>query len=353
MELAYEHICPSNSLECSKISSISKFGHFAFVLVVLIFLLPDFIEGLLLFYESVTVGNKRGIFASTIVMYVTCFSFVVQILYNNAIGIRNVDLLHNAVVVLYLCDLDEKIFDAINRFNPNWIEKLEAEIATHSEIYENNDDDDDKISQLEFKRELNSVKADIRLIRSASGLDDSDGKFIDCMNRSSPNWVESRETEVATNSEKLQYEDDNENYESITQKNEMLKFKRELNNIKADIRHIRSVSEANLDVGIPSTEVMELKREIHNLKTELRNIHHILRQNLNIKGSMLGNDRIETVRSPRFTLRQNLNLGVGSIFDNNMIETGRSSGASSFSIVRGELLAPKGTRESVCKEAVE
>ena len=98
--MAYEHICPSNSLECNKISSISKFGHFAFVLVVLIFTLPDFIDGLLLFYESVTVGRKRGIFASTIVMYATSFSVVVQILYNNAIGIRNVDLLHNAVVVL-------------------------------------------------------------------------------------------------------------------------------------------------------------------------------------------------------------------------------------------------------------
>merc|ERR1712157_396427 len=180
------------------------------------------------------------------------------------------------------------------------------------------------ISQLEFKRELNNVKADIRLIRSVSGLNDSDGKFIDCMNRSSPNWVESRETEVATNYEKLQYKDDNENYESINQKNEMLKFKRELNNIKSDIRHIRSVSEANLDVGVPSTEVMELKREIHNLKTELRNIHHVLRQNLNIEGSMLDNDRIKTVRSPGSILRHNVNVKIGSIFDNERIETGRS-----------------------------
>lgn len=112
-ELAYEHICPSNSLECNKISSISKFGHFAFVLVVLIFTLPDFIDGILLFYESVTVGCKRGIFASTIVIYATSFSVVVQILYNNAISIRNVDLIYNAVIVLFLNDLDEKIFDAI------------------------------------------------------------------------------------------------------------------------------------------------------------------------------------------------------------------------------------------------
>ena len=126
----------------------------------------------------------------------------------------------------------------------------------------------------------------------------------------------------------------------------MLEFRRELNNVKADIRRICSTSEANLDVDIPSTEVMKLKKEIHNLKIELRNIHHVLRQNLNIEGSILDNDRIETVRSPESISRQSLNVEVGSIFDNDRIETGRSSGVSS-SMVRGELLTQKGTRGEV------
>merc|ERR1712129_563791 len=219
--------------------------------------------------------------------------------------------------------------------------------------HENGYNDDDLIDQFEFKKELNNVKADIRHIRSVSCLDDFDERPIDSMKRLNPNWVENRDTEIATNSEKPKYKDDNENYESITQKSEMLKFKWELNNIKVEIRNIRSVPEANLDVGVPSTEVMELKREIHNLKTELRNIHHVLRQNLYIEGSMFDNDRIETMKSPRFTFRQNLNLGVGSTLDNNMIETGRSSGSSPSSMVGAELLTPKGTRRSVCKDAVE
>jgi len=325
-ELVYEHVCPSNSLECNKISSISNFGHTCFILVVAIFLLPDFIDALLLFYESVTVGGKRGILASTVVMYVTSFSFVVQILYNNAIGIRNVDLLHNAVVVLFLDDLDEKIYDAIKRVNPNWVDKLEAEIETNSETHEDNDDNDKLITKKSFVRELNSVKVDIR----------------------------QNETEIAANTERLEFIDNDDNYEPITKKNEMLEFRRELNNVKEDIRHIRSASEATLDVDIPSTEVMELKKEIHNLKAELRNIHHLLRQNLNVEGSMFENSRIETVTSPGSTLRQNLNVEVGSMSDNGRIETGSNSSLlSSSSMVRGELVTPKGTRVSFCKDTVE
>merc|ERR1711933_357995 len=159
-------------------------------------------------------------------------------LYNNAIGIRNVDLIYNAVVVLFLNDLDEKIFDAIKRFNPKWVEKLEAEIAINSNRDEYDHNFGKTVTKAEFNSVLSSVKADIQ--------------HIDDVIRASSNKFESK--------------DNDGNYESNTEKNEMLAFRRELNNVKADIRHICSASEATLDVDIPSTEVMELKKEIHNLK---------------------------------------------------------------------------------------
>jgi len=268
----------------------------------LMFLLPDFIDGLLLYYESITIGCRRGIIAGSVVMHVAIFSFVVQIVYNNAIGIRNVDLLHNAVVVLYLDDLDEIIFEILQRFNPNWVEKLKAEIVTNSDLHEHDDDDDDDtlITQMEFKRELNNVKADIRHIRSVSGLDDLDEKIFDSIKRLNPKWVEKREAEISMNSERFGCKDDDDNDESIIQKSEMMEIKREKINLKTDVRHICSVSGTNLDDEMVNTEVLELKREIAKLKTELQNIHHILRKNLNIEGSMLNNNRIEPEKTHRF-----------------------------------------------------
>merc|ERR1712183_1083209 len=136
---------------------------------------------------------------------------------------------------------------------------------------------------------------------------------------------------------------------SEIQKNEMLEFRRELNNMKADILRICSGSEANLSLNVPSTEVMELRREIHNLK-KIRKNNNVLRHNLNIEGSILNNDRIETVRNPGFLLRQDLNIQEGSIFNNERIESVGRSGLSSLSMVMGDPLTPKRTKGSVYKD---
>merc|ERR1712176_1710383 len=98
----YSWKCLSNSLECISNSSIDNAGKAANVFIPIIFLLPDFLDGLLLFFESVTLADKKGIFASSIVMFITFCSFMVAILYNQAISLSNVNLLHDVVTILYL-----------------------------------------------------------------------------------------------------------------------------------------------------------------------------------------------------------------------------------------------------------
>merc|ERR1712176_340224 len=110
-----------------------------------------------MFLESInTVDKRRGIFAGTIVMYVTSFSFIVQIIYNSAIGIANVDLMYNAVVILYLNDIDEHIFDSIKRLNPKWVDERENEILLSVGC-----NDDDGESHVNLEREVIAIKNEI------------------------------------------------------------------------------------------------------------------------------------------------------------------------------------------------
>jgi len=140
----YSYSCPKSSLTCDTSAKVTAGGWTFCVINIFLFLSKDFVDGFFLLYESVSCDtrnsileprhlhkinfSKRGIFASAIVLYITFFTLFTSIIYNYATGSSNTDILQNAVLLLFLNDIDEKFFATLKRMCPAWVEGLEREI---------------------------------------------------------------------------------------------------------------------------------------------------------------------------------------------------------------------------------
>jgi len=105
----YSMSCPNSRTYCTEQKKTSFEGWTTFVLVVAVFLLRDFFSVLLLFYESSVFLNARGIIAAIILLIITILSTVASAIFLHATSISNIAIVQDAVIVLFLNDIDEQI----------------------------------------------------------------------------------------------------------------------------------------------------------------------------------------------------------------------------------------------------
>ena len=55
----------------------------------------------------------------------------ISVYYNLALAEKDTDLIMNAVILMFINDLDEQIFKAILSLTPNWLEKRTQEIEKY------------------------------------------------------------------------------------------------------------------------------------------------------------------------------------------------------------------------------
>lgn len=124
--------CPSSRTYCTTQKKTNLVGWLTFVCVVAVFLLNDLFSGLLLFYESSVNFNIRGIIAGTILLNITTLSVVASAIFLYATSISNISLIQDAVIVLFLNDMDEQVLLILQTIAPAWTEDVESNIATIS-----------------------------------------------------------------------------------------------------------------------------------------------------------------------------------------------------------------------------
>merc|ERR1712003_106585 len=133
----YLYNCPRDSLICQTSSQLDSWSFFACGLLIFIFLLSDFIDGFLIIYESITISDNWGITAGVLVLFVTLTTLVTSLFYNKAICTSNTELFMNTAVLLFLNDLDERIYDALRKILPSWLDKLDDDNMKKTLILEN------------------------------------------------------------------------------------------------------------------------------------------------------------------------------------------------------------------------
>merc|ERR1712157_431844 len=72
-------------------------------------------------------GHRFRLFLGGLfLMTASVITLFVSAIYNEAIATSNSELISNAVIILFITDLDEMIFDIVVTINPNWIKEEEG-----------------------------------------------------------------------------------------------------------------------------------------------------------------------------------------------------------------------------------
>jgi len=111
----YTFTCPSNTLECEDSRNTSGYGLFIFSVVLAIWLLRDIVDSVKLMLLSFKKKSIDYFFASGVIFTIT-------------IADKNTELIKDAVVLLFVIEVDERLFQLVERINPNWVGTIESTV---------------------------------------------------------------------------------------------------------------------------------------------------------------------------------------------------------------------------------
>jgi len=127
----YSLDCPRNSLECENRKRVTPLAWLAFSCIILCYLSKDMIEGVTMVYQSFILKSVKGVLAGFVVIFITMTSAVASVLYNYSTGISNTDVLKDAVILLFLNDIDEQLYTLLSVVAPSFVEKRNDSVSRH------------------------------------------------------------------------------------------------------------------------------------------------------------------------------------------------------------------------------
>jgi len=128
-DLKYPWQCPPDLIGCRNTIGRSWRGWLAFYFLMVAHLMKDAIKGSKLIVISSNtqhLGMKKScsvFFGGTVILLMSLFVLYTSIIYNNAIAVTDTDLIANAVIILFVTDLDEMMLSISVLINPNWCPK--------------------------------------------------------------------------------------------------------------------------------------------------------------------------------------------------------------------------------------
>ena len=110
------------------------FGWFLLFVILFIFTLPTFLDGLFLYYYSTLSRDLKRTSTGLLLMFVSSLTMVASAIYLYANCLSNAALLKDSVAILFLNDIDEHVFEIVRRLKPSWVEKLEEDIKHYESM---------------------------------------------------------------------------------------------------------------------------------------------------------------------------------------------------------------------------
>jgi len=122
--------CPSNSTVCENRKYITLQAWIAFGCTLFFYLSKDTLESCKIIFKSVHMKCWEGGVIGVIVMYVTLCSVIISVLYSSSTSISSTEIMKDAIVLLFLTDIDERFYDFLLILCPSWVNTLNEKIAT-------------------------------------------------------------------------------------------------------------------------------------------------------------------------------------------------------------------------------
>lgn len=155
----FSWVCLYNRSECIDGNSIDKPGETLFSLVMITYLGVDFIQAVLQLYGAARYKDFRLLISGLGIFALTSLAMFTTIVYNWALAESNTDLIVNAVILLFVNDMDEKLLDVMTILYPSWVDdrfdeinenmlKKDQEYGIASHNMDDDDDDNDDSLQI-------------------------------------------------------------------------------------------------------------------------------------------------------------------------------------------------------------
>lgn len=120
--------CIGNSIECADGSSVGQAGWAIFFMVTILFLARDFTMSLLQILNALILRDIQLLLSGIGILILTVMSMYTSFRYNFALGEKNTDLVTNAVIILFINDMDEQFLSLLQILAPKWTSNLLEDI---------------------------------------------------------------------------------------------------------------------------------------------------------------------------------------------------------------------------------
>ena len=163
-------------MNCNNEASYNEFGWLLFYILLFVFLGMDFINSSLQIRKAFHYGCFRLFLSGCGILFLSVLTVYTSYTYNIALAQSNNDLLVNAVILLFINDLDEQVSSAVLKLTPAWhghvLGDVERKLLAKQQKVEG-DNGDDENSNAELSSETSKEKDvdDVAIFESYS--DDS------------------------------------------------------------------------------------------------------------------------------------------------------------------------------------
>ena len=120
--------CPDNSLMCDDESTVGRDGWALFYIVVLLYLGRDLALGIVQIIYALESSDFQLLLSGVGILILTTLGVFTSSKYNFALARKNTDLVTNAVILLFINDLDEHFLNLLMTLAPGWTNNVLEEI---------------------------------------------------------------------------------------------------------------------------------------------------------------------------------------------------------------------------------
>mmetsp|Transcript_6577 Transcript_6577/g.14322 ORF Transcript_6577/g.14322 Transcript_6577/m.14322 type:complete len:334 (+) Transcript_6577:748-1749(+) len=159
--LVYTWKCPRDRVECEFKGDLTLQGWVLFFILMVAYLMKDFVNGSKLVVLSakerhVRDARVRYFVGGTVLTAVTLFTLGVSVIYNYATATSNPELVANSVIILFIADIDEKLYGILMAINPGWVKEISCEVG--------GSDEEESQTIRDLRREMKDFRESLRLL---------------------------------------------------------------------------------------------------------------------------------------------------------------------------------------------
>ena len=126
----FTYQCPDNSVECINLKKVNGYGWMMFSIVILCFTGPDIVMSVRQIRQGLLRLDMNFMISGVVLFMLTVTAVSSSYMYNRALATKNTDLIMNAVILIFIMELDDQIYIICQKLFPKWTEKIDFSIDT-------------------------------------------------------------------------------------------------------------------------------------------------------------------------------------------------------------------------------